>query len=748
MSAAEIRAGLDCGRGGCQCRSGQVTHCPGPMHRNGDRNPSLSVNDRDGKTLVYCHTGCDQDDVISELQAQDLWPRAEAEERPKTSQRRAPLKIVATYDYRDPNGGLVFQVIRLDPKDFRQRRPDGKGDWIYKKGDTTLLYRLPELMASGDEDVVWLCEGEKDADRLTALGLVATTRAEGAGKWSDESSLYLADRRVVVLQDNDPPGKNGKRPGEEDALKKVASLRMVAAEVAPLLLPNLPEHGDVSDWLDDGGTVEQLRALGEAALKAAPATTESRPVPPPALASFPTEVLAPSIARLIRSASSSLLVPPEFLGVPLMVLAGAVIGNAWEIELKAGWREGPNLYAAIVADPGAKKTPALKIAMQPVYAIQKSLHRAYQGKRAAYEEERALWERTPKKERGAPPEEPGYQHAYTTDATTEALAEMLAHGKGMVLVRDELVGWVRSMDVYHAGGKGADRQHYLSMWSRAPIKIDRKSRPDPIIVDRPCLSVVGGIQPDILPDLVEHEARDDGFLDRLLFAYPDLGGDRWTDDGVDEAALALVEGLFAKLYDLEGAEMPSGDVVPRVARLDAPAKVLWREWYDTHAAEYRDDRLASSLKGTWAKLPGQLARLALILHVTWAVDAGQPVAAQIPEATLAAAADLIEFFKEHARAALAEVRTPRSALEDRVLRGLSERGPCLTRTLHRDVLKGSVKADRLKSTLERLLEDGKVRSKEAPTGKQGGRPGVIWEAVPDEPRAKGKPVSFRTQGVG
>lgn len=737
MSAADIRSALDCGRGGCACRSGQRTHCPGPTHRNGDRDPSLGVTDRDGKTLVRCYAGCEQGDVIAELQSRDLWPRAQEHAREPAG--KAPLRIVATYDYHDADGNLAFQVVRLDPKDFRQRRPDGKGGWTWKKGDTSIPYRLPSWVHAPADAIVFKAEGEKDVDRLIAAGLNATTNAGGAGKWSDENSLWLEGRRVVILPDND-------QAGEKDAARSLASLSLVASRCAVLNLPNLPEKGDVSDWFDAGGTAEQLLVLAESALAALP-SPEPRPLPQPALAEFPTSVLPPSLARLVRSASSSLLVPPEFLGVPLLVLAGAVIGNAWEIELKSGWREGPNLYAAIVADPGAKKTPALKIAMQPVYAIQKQLHRAYQDRRAAYEEERALWEKTPKKERGAPPEEPGYSHAYTTDATTEALAEMLANGKGMALVRDELVGWVRSMDVYHAGGKGADRQHYLSMWSRAPIKIDRKSRPDPIIVERPCLAVVGGIQPDILPDLVEHEARDDGFLDRLLFAYPDLGSDRWTDDGVDEAALALVEGLFSMLYDLKGAEMPSGDVVPRVARLDAAAKVIWRAWYDAHAQEYRSEALASSLKGTWAKLPGQLARLALILHVTWAVDAGADVQASVPEATLAAAADLIEFFKAHARAALAEVRTPRPALEDRVLRGLKERGACLTRTIHRDILKGAVKADRLKSTLERLLEDGRVLVKDAPTGGKGGRPGQVWEAVEEQPKGK-RPVSFRTQGVG
>src|SRR5205814_10380221 len=108
-----------------------------------------------------------------------------------------------------------------------------------------------------------------------------------------------------------------------------------------------------------------------------------------------------------------------------------------------------------------------------------------------------------------------------TDATTEALAPMLLNSKGLVLFEDELSGWVRSMDQYRGGGRGADRKHFLSMWSRTLIKVDRKGTPKPIIVPRPCLSVVGGIQPELLPDLADAAQRQDGFLDRLLWSFPD-----------------------------------------------------------------------------------------------------------------------------------------------------------------------------------------------------------------------------------
>lgn len=722
--AQEIRAALACGRQGCDCaKTGVKTHCPGPSHRNGDRKPSLGVTESGGKVLVKCYGGCDQPAVIAELQERDLWPRAEDR---APARGREPTRIVATYDYRDASGGLNFQVTRMEPKSFRQRRPKPGGGWEWKAGDRAIVYRLPELLAASDDAIVFAPEGEKDVDRLRSLGFVATTNAGGAGKWSDGNSQWLSGRRVAILLDND-------EAGEKDRLLKLRLLQTVASQVAIVPLEGLLPEGDVSDWLDAGGTPERLLAMAEAALAEAatrPSPANTASVAPPALMAFPTHVLPSSMRGLVTSGCMAMGVPAEFIAVPLLVLAGAVIGNAWEIEVKGGWWEGPNLYAAIVGDPGAKKTPAMKLALRAVHQIQERLYGEYRAAKAAYDEEYALWEKAPKKERGAPPETPKFQHVWTSDSTTEALAEMLAGSKGLVLFRDELVGWVKSMDQYRSG-KGADRQHYLSMWSRTSIKIDRKSSPVPIIVPRPCLAVVGGIQPDVLSDLQENAMRNDGFVDRLLFAYPDIGPSHWTNAGVDQAAQVAVERLFDALYDLKGVDDGDGTMSPRRARLDADALELWAGWYTINDQETRDERLPASLKGTWSKLTSQLARLTLILHIGYALESGQPVSSSISRPTLEAACDLLDYFREHARAVLGELRVPRSQLEDRVLRGLRERGPSTTRTIQLDILHSAVKYDRVKSTLEALLEDGSVTVNEGATTSKGGRPGRIW-AAPDE----------------
>ena len=177
----------------------------------------------------------------------------------------APLgPPVAVYDYRDEAGALVMQVLRFEPKTFRQRRPEGSG-WNYSvKGVRKLPYRLPELLAAPTDASVFIVEGEKDADRLAALGLVATCNAGGAGKWGADHAQFLAGRAVVVLPDSDEAGAN-------HAAIVRRSLRNIAKSVTVINLPGLPDKGDVSDWLAAGGTAQALQELvQQATVQAAP----------------------------------------------------------------------------------------------------------------------------------------------------------------------------------------------------------------------------------------------------------------------------------------------------------------------------------------------------------------------------------------------------------------------------------------------------------------------------------------------
>jgi hypothetical protein len=144
---------------------------------------------------------------------------------------RRKRKIVKTYDYRSAEGKVEFQVVRFDPKDFRQRRPDGKGGYIWNlEGVRRVPYRLPELLAAEPLETVFVAEGEKDANRLADMGLVAITNPEGAGKWREEYTATLRERHVTILQDND-------KDGREHAEKVAGALFGEAASVKVVVLP-------------------------------------------------------------------------------------------------------------------------------------------------------------------------------------------------------------------------------------------------------------------------------------------------------------------------------------------------------------------------------------------------------------------------------------------------------------------------------------------------------------------------------
>jgi hypothetical protein len=159
-----------------------------------------------------------------------------------------------TYDYVDEAGQLRYQVCRYtNPKGFKQRRPSSKGGWTWNiDGVPRVLYRLPqpiEPVTAGR--MIFIPEGEKDVDFLVSLGLDATTNSGGAGKFPADQATQLTGAMVVILEDHDEAG----RTHTADLFKKLSP---VAKWIKRIAFPELPEHGDVSDWLKAGHTIEEL----------------------------------------------------------------------------------------------------------------------------------------------------------------------------------------------------------------------------------------------------------------------------------------------------------------------------------------------------------------------------------------------------------------------------------------------------------------------------------------------------------
>lgn len=230
-----------------------------PAHE--DNNPSLSISaGNDGRALLHCHAGCPTEAVLAALdvRAADLFPEETRRDR-DPNHGPGGTTITSTYDYVDEHGRTVFQVVRLHPKDFRQRQPDGDGwNWSLRSltpEQRSLPYRLPDLLAAKAQDrVIYVPEGEKDVETLRAAGYPATCNAGGAGKWTTGHAHWLAGADVGVIADRD-------EAGHAHAIAVVRSLLDAGSRSIDLLETPDPAHKDVTDHLSAGRRIRELRTV-------------------------------------------------------------------------------------------------------------------------------------------------------------------------------------------------------------------------------------------------------------------------------------------------------------------------------------------------------------------------------------------------------------------------------------------------------------------------------------------------------
>lgn len=348
-----------------------------------DHNPSLSIScGKEGRVLMCCHSvKCDIKDILSAIgkELKDLYPN---NGRVKQTKR---VLVKRSYDYTDENGVLLFQVCRSTNKKFVQRKPDGNGGWTYSlNGVRRVLYELPRLADISADSFVYVVEGEKDADRLINEGMFATTNSQGAGKWKlcDDSPLH--GHHIIILPDNDNAGRKHAEDVATRLHSKAKSIRILA-------LPDLPDKGDVSDWLDNGGDIENLYQLAENAPEWEPSQTK-------ATARYPVKDIAveegDSQLRMVCMADVSpervkwlwrnrfplgklsIVAGVQGLGKTFVLLDMAArisAGNGWPDEPDQPIKTGSTIILSLEDDLGDTLRPRLDAAganVNKIYAVQ------------------------------------------------------------------------------------------------------------------------------------------------------------------------------------------------------------------------------------------------------------------------------------------------------------------------------------------------------------------------------------------
>jgi 5S rRNA maturation endonuclease (ribonuclease M5) len=556
--------------------------------------------------LLHCFAGCACDEILSAvgLTKRDLFPR-----RASGNQERLG-RIVATYDYVDENGKLLFQSVRYVPKDFRQRRPDGRGGWIWNLREVRLvLYRLPDVLAS---QTVVVTEGEKDADRMTALGFTATTNPLGAGKWCDDYSDTLRGKDVVIFRDND-------EQGEKHVAQVIGSLRGKARSIKLVIL--LDGFHDVSDYIASLPKKERKAAI-QNLIDATPlwnfvdvdANAIELPPAPAPFAPPPLSLLPTALQDFVHAAAESLNVDHSYIFLPLLAAIGTAIGNSRSALLKRGFIQAPNIWTAIIGRSGSLKSPSIETACFAIMEHERELDRQNRQAKEKYSEDLAQWESQKKPLRGDKPDPPVILTCQMDDLTLEALATRLEppNRRGILVAKDELSHWFESFDQYR-NQKGSDVSRWCSLHTGVQFGIDRRTDNRHQRLWLPRICITGGIQSKVLKRLLTEDFFERGLPARFIFAAPPFRQVRWTDAIISDDLMQRVRKLFEELWLLQPEKDDHGQPAPVLLRLSGEAREQYIDFFNEcgETGAESDEREAAA----WSKLTGYAARFALLGQV-------------------------------------------------------------------------------------------------------------------------------------
>ncbi|XAP76932.1 DUF3987 domain-containing protein [Citromicrobium bathyomarinum] len=602
-----------------------------PFHE--DRTPSFTIFDSDKRFHCFgCQKSGDVLDFVQEARGlhtledaarylcggdpprQERFAPTRPASRPASSHAvflREDQRIVATFEYFSAEGELVYRNHRIEPgedgrnKTFRADRPDGNGGWTASKGEQAVPYRLVDLLAADSTVPLYMAEGEAKADRLAELGFLATS-SKG---WAAEFGYLVEGRSVRILPDNDDAGT-------KQAERVAGIVREAGGIPSQIILPGLPEKGDILDW---HGSEDDLVRILEGVVPAEPVDLWQHYEAP----SLPRGLLPEAIERFARGHADVMGVDPAGLAMATLCVCAATLSDAIKLQVKRHdptWCESARLWVGLVGSPSMKKTPIMSAALRPLKRIDANLMRAYTEKRQQYDLLNA------KERKGV--DRPRQERRVISDATVEAAQEVLRDSpRGVLSAQDELSGWFGQMDKYAPGkGSQADRGFWLQAFNGGSYSLNRIARGASYIPN--CsISLLGGIQPEPIR-AIANDTHDDGLVQRLLPVI--LRPGKVGRDVPADSTLTDYERLIERLEVMRPPERTGaigyGDAASPLRLNDDARRVrerLEQEHLDLVSAL---ETVSPKLAAHFGKYDGLFARLCVIWHCVDHHDQTQPPA--------------------------------------------------------------------------------------------------------------------------
>lgn len=334
----------------------------------------------------------------------------------------------------------------------------------------------------------------------------------------------------------------------------------------------------------------------------------------PKVGPFPVAVFPSILRRVIEQTDHHLQYRPDWIASSILYAASVATGNSVGTKYN-NWPQKAILYLAIVGMPGTNKSGPPEYALKPLRQLNAEHYKHYKANKAEYDR----WEgmtKTERKNEGLPAtmSPPVYRTLLVSDVTPEGLGHTHQNNLlGLGLFMDELAGWFQNFNRYQ---KGSEQEFWLSNWSFSPVSIVRKTTA-PVLIDQPFISIAGTIQPGVLGELAKDRRNQNGFIDRILFAYPDEqttphDADSSLNSAVTDDYRTCIKRLLAlreKVTDDDNGN-PQTTWVP----FAPDAFTAMRNWKNA-STDRRNECENPALKGLYAKLEAYCIRFALLIEL-------------------------------------------------------------------------------------------------------------------------------------
>jgi len=331
---------------------------------------------------------------------------------------------------------------------------------------------------------------------------------------------------------------------------------------------------------------------------------------------FPIEIFPEQMQFYIKECAEKLQMNVDYMGCSLLWLISVCIGNSFDIEVKSGWKEKAALWLSLVGQAGVGKTPSIDSMIFPLQKINNREIKKYIDEYKNYDDFNSLTKKEQKDVYGENYEvqKPVKSQFIVNDITLEALVDMHQEtDNSLGVFKDELAGWLKDMNKYRAG---SDLEFWLSTWSGKSVNVNRMSRAGSF-VDKPFIPVLGGIQPTIFNNLTTEETKENGFMDRLLLAYPDVKAEYYQEADLDYEAIRWYSESITKFYDTikKGITRTEGEINARTVKMSDDAKKEWVRIFNKITDNQNNDDENQYLKSMYPKQKSYIPRFALLIHL-------------------------------------------------------------------------------------------------------------------------------------